>query len=107
LDLSGCAVLLRHRLFLDHKSLGVNMFKGTKGFRGHGPAGPNTCVGDPPVVRIGDHIALFPTLDLPVILREGDCGGVYTLIGTAHVGNLTEIPWYEGETPILVPIRIN
>jgi hypothetical protein len=107
LDLARCAARLDHRLFLDDSSLGVNMFRGTKGFRGHGPAGRNTCVDDPPAVRIGDHIALFPTLDLPVILREGDCEGVYTLIGTAHVGNLTEIPWYEGETPSLVPIRIN
>jgi hypothetical protein len=103
----GCAVSLEQVLFLDDKSLGVNMFKGTKGFRGHGPAGRNACVDDPPVVQIGDHVALFPTLNCPVILREGDCEGVYTLIGTAHVGNLTEIPWYEGETPSLVPIRIN
>ncbi|KAH8755468.1 heterokaryon incompatibility protein-domain-containing protein [Hyaloscypha sp. PMI_1271] len=107
LDLNSCAVELAHRLFLDARSLGVNMFKGTKGFRGHGPAGRNACVDDPPAVQIGDHIALFPSLDRPVILREGDCEGVYTLIGTAHVGNLTEIPWYEGETPSLVPIRIN
>ncbi|PMD65593.1 uncharacterized protein K444DRAFT_659783 [Hyaloscypha bicolor E] len=107
LGLEYCAAGLAHRLFLDDRSLGVNMFRGTKGFRGHGPAGRNACVDDPPVVQIGDHIALFPTLDLPVILREGDCEGVYTLIGTAHVGNLTEIPWYEGETPSLVPIRIN
>jgi hypothetical protein len=107
LDLSSCAVELAHRLFLDDRSLGVNMFKGTKGFRGHGPAGRNACVDDPPAVRIGDYIALFPTLALPMILREGDCEGVYTLIGTAHVANLTEIPWYEGETPSLVPIRMN
>jgi hypothetical protein len=107
LDWAYCAPQLDHRLFLDDRSLGVNMFKGTKGFRGHGPAGRNACVDDPPAVRIGDHIALFPTLGLPVILREGDCEGVYTLIGTAHVGNLTEIPWFEGETPSLVPIRIN
>jgi hypothetical protein len=106
-ELRRCSILLKHRLFLDDISLGVNMFKGTKGFRGHGPAGRNACVDDPPVVQIGGHIALFPTLDLPVILREGDCEGVYTLIGTAHVGNLTEIPRYEGETPSLVPIRIN
>jgi hypothetical protein len=107
LPLADCAFKLDHRLFLDDRSLGVNMFKGTKGFRGHGPAGRNACVDDPPAVRIGDYIALFPTLDHPVILREGDCEGVYTLIGTAHVANITEIPWYEGETPSLVPIRIN
>ncbi|KAH8765194.1 heterokaryon incompatibility protein-domain-containing protein [Hyaloscypha finlandica] len=107
LNLSICAARLNDRLFLDDRSLGVNMFKGTKGFRGYGPAGRNACVDDPPAVRIGDHIALFPTLNRPVILREGDCEGVYTLIGTAHVGNLTDIPWYEGETPSLVPIRMN
>jgi hypothetical protein len=107
LDLADCTSRLDRRLFRGDRSLGVNMFKGTKGFRGHGPAGRNPCVDDPPAVRIGDHIALFPTLGLPVILREGDCEGVYTLIGTAHVGNLTEIPWYEGETPSLVPIRMN
>jgi len=40
-----------------------------------------------------------------MIIRDRG-GGSYTLIGTAHVGNILEIPWSERETAELVPLRI-
>lgn len=103
--LADCEIELTHLLFRASRTLGVNMFRSTKGFRGVGPAGRNR-QDDLPVVRVGDYIALFPTTDVPMILREHVEKDAYILIGAAHVGNLTEIPWYEGETPPLVPIRI-
>jgi hypothetical protein len=85
--------------------LGVNMFKSKKGFCGIGPAGFNRPADDP-VVRVGDHIVLFPTVRGPMIIRERVGEDAYTLIGCAHVGNILEFPWYEGDTPKLVPIRL-
>jgi hypothetical protein len=104
-ELENCALMLNIRLFSSKKGLGVNIFRSTKGFRGIGPAGRNL-PGDRPIVRIGDHIALFPTVNRPMILRERSGDGAYILIGTAHVGNIMEIPWYKGDTPKLVPLRI-
>ncbi len=104
-DLANCDSDLRFRLFSEDSALGVNMFTGTKGFLGIGPAGRNSSPDDPPAVHVGDHITLFPTLSKPMILRDRSDGS-YTLVGTAHVGNLLEIPWYEGESPKLVPLRL-
>lgn len=104
-DQERCYFLLTFHLFSREPALGVNMFKGTKGFAGIGPAGRNTSPANLPAVQVGDHIALFPTAGNPMIIRDrGD--GSYTLIGTAHVGNILEIPWCEGETAELVPLRI-
>ncbi|KAN0120187.1 HET domain containing protein [Hyaloscypha variabilis] len=102
-DMPACLQLLEIRL--EEKSLGVNIFKSSKGFGGHGPGG-QTDEGALPAVRVGDHIVLFPTVDRPMIIREREGEEAYTLIGTAHVRNLTEIPWYEGETPELTSIRL-
>jgi hypothetical protein len=81
------------------------MFKGAKGFAGIGPAGRNTSLADLVAVQVGDHIALFPTAGKPMIIRDrGD--GSYTLIGTANVRNILEIPWSERETAELIPLQI-
>jgi hypothetical protein len=110
-DISGEASVdweneLSNSLYEAEHPLGVNMFRSTKGFRGVGPGGYNL-QGDDPAVRVGDYIALFPTVKVPMILRKHHLEeDAYVLIGTAHVGNITAIPWYEGETPSLGPIRI-
>jgi hypothetical protein len=100
-----CYFDLAFRLFSQADGLGINMFRSTKGFAGIGPAGRNASPDDMPAVQVGDLITLFPTVENPMILRDrGD--GAYTLIGAAHVGNILEIPWFEGEFPELVPLRI-
>ncbi|KAE9380800.1 hypothetical protein N431DRAFT_477671 [Stipitochalara longipes BDJ] len=104
-DFESCLLALYHRLFQRDPPFAVNLFKSTKGFEGRGPAGRNG-PDDLAVVRVGDYIALFPTCDTPMILRKRSGDGAYTLIGTAHVGNLMGIPWYEGDAPTLVPIRL-
>jgi len=81
------------------------MFRSIKGFRDVGRAGRNFSPDDPLVVQVRDHIALFPTSEVPMLIRDrGD--GSYTLLRSANVGNLLGIPWFEGETPELVPLRI-
>jgi hypothetical protein len=81
------------------------MSRSIKGFRGVGPARRNVSLDDLPVDQVGDHIALFSTSGVPMLIR--DCGdGSYTLLGLANVGNLLGIPWFEGETPELVPLCI-
>jgi hypothetical protein len=56
-------------------------------------------------MKVGDCLALFPTAETPVIMR--DCGdGTYNLVGMAYVSNLLEIPWFEVDVPRLITLRI-
>jgi hypothetical protein len=86
-------------------ALAVNLFRTSTGFSGFGPFGGNNSPDMAPAVQVGDCLALFPTVERPMIIRG--CGdGTYNLIGIAHVGNILEIPWFEGELPKTVPLRI-
>jgi hypothetical protein len=56
-------------------------------------------------MKVGDCLALFPTAETPVIMR--DCvDGTYNLVGMAYVSNLLEIPWFEVDVPRLITLRI-
>jgi hypothetical protein len=86
-------------------ALGVNLFRTSTRFSGFGPFSRNNFPDMAGAVQVGDCLALFPTVAMPMILQE--CGdGTYNLIGIAHVGNILEIPWFEGEIPKTVPLRI-
>lgn len=77
-------------------ALGRNLFHSRKGFIGIGPAGRNDrteCVAT--AVQVGDVVAVVAKAVTPVILRPCE-EGVYTLVGSAHIGNLLETPCFEG-----------
>jgi hypothetical protein len=91
-------------LFLNEGGLGRNLFRSKKGYRGVGPAGVNS-EGSTPAVQIGDHITLARSA-APVILRPLEAGH-YTLIGSAHIADLENAPFFQqGEISELEEIRI-
>jgi hypothetical protein len=84
---------------------GVNMFKTSTGFLGVGPFGRNDYPDVLPAVQAGDRLALFQSVQQPIILPDfGD--DTYNLVGMAEVGNLLEISRCGADIPKTVPLLI-
>jgi len=98
-------IALKNNLLKRGHRLGANLFRTSKGFFGFGPMGRNDSSDCPPAVQIGDHISVFPTLTMPMALRRAN-DDTYVLVGRARVGNIMEIPWFEGEARKPSPLRI-
>jgi hypothetical protein len=82
-------------LFDTHAGIGRNIFRSQRGWAGVGPVGWNRA-GSPPAVQVGDFLALVCTVSTPMVLRPR-ADGAYTVVGSAHVGNLSEVLARGGE----------
>jgi hypothetical protein len=81
------------------------MFRTSTEFLRVGPFGRNDSSGVLPAVQVGDRLALFQSVQQPIILRDFG-NDTYNLIGIAEVGNLLEIPWCGADIPKTVPLLI-
>lgn len=86
--------VLRYELFDNGLEVGRNFFLCKLGYCGVGPAGKCGAEGMQAAVQPGDVLALVYTSAVPIILRIQD-DGIYTVVGSCHVGNLDKI-----QTPV-------